>query len=68
MNRVRFVLKSGYSFVVTCKNVKINSVNNEMTGYSIEGRVGDRPLYIRIDDIAAVIDEGPVKEAAKDGA
>ena len=68
MNRVRFVLKSGYSFVVTCQNVKIDSINNEMTSYSIEGRVGDMPLYIRIDDIAAVIDEGPVQEAADDDA
>ena len=63
MNRVRFVLKSGYSFVVLCENAKIKNVNNELTGYELIGVKGDIPLYMRVNEIAAVIDEGPVVEA-----
>lgn len=63
MNRVRFVLKCGYSFVVTCENAKICTTGNTVTKYSIDGIKKGRPLYIRIEEIAAVIDEGPVEES-----
>ena len=68
MNKVRFILKSGRSVVVFCENAKIKTIENELTSYVLEGIKGDRPLYFRIGEIVAVIDEGPVKEAAKNGA
>lgn len=58
----RVVLNSGFSFSVLCDNLTIKSFENQLTGYSFEGIVGSNPLYIRIDDIAAVIDEGPAAE------
>ena len=63
MNRVRFILKSGRSVVVLCENAKIKNVNNELTSYELIGVKGDIPLYVRVNEIAAVIDEGPVVEA-----
>ena len=63
MNRVRFILKSGRSVVVLCENAKIKNVNNELTSYELIGVKGDIPLYMRVNEIAAVIDEGPVVKA-----
>ena len=56
MNRVRFILKGGYSFVVTCETAKVPTTVNEMVGYSLDGIKGDRPLYVRIN-------EGPIEES-----
>ena len=63
MNRVRFILKGGYSFVVKCETAKVRTTGNEMTGYSLDGIKGNRPLHIRINEVAAVIDEGPIEES-----
>ena len=64
MNRVRFILKSGRDIVVFCENAKIKAFDNELAGYTLTGIKGDTPMYLRISEIAAVIDEGPVKEEA----
>ena len=68
MNRVRFILKSGYDFVIFCENAKVTFLDNELTGYTLTGVKGYTPLYLRISEIDAVIDEGPVKEEAEDDA
>ncbi len=64
MNRVRFILKSGRNIIVFCENAKIKALDNELMGYTLTGVKGDMPLYLRISEITAVIDEGPVKEEA----
>lgn len=56
----RIVLNSGFSFTVLCDNLTVKSFENQLTSYSFEGIVGSNPFYIRIDDIAAVIDEGEI--------
>lgn len=66
MNRVRFILKSGRSVVVLCEDAKIKSLENELMSYDLKGIKGDRPLYFRISEIAAVIDEGPIESGEKD--
>lgn len=60
--QIRFVMKSGYAFTVLCENMKVKSIGNEMTGYSYKGGTGNRPLYIRIENVDAVIDDGNVEE------
>jgi hypothetical protein len=60
--QIRFVMKSGYAFTVLCENVKVKSIGNELTGYSYEGGTGSRPLYIRIENVDAVIEDGNVEE------
>ena len=62
MNKLRFIMKSGKSFTVLCENAKITSCEGELTQYSITGIKSNRPLYIRLDDVAAVIDEGRASE------
>ena len=64
MNRVRFILKSGYDIVIFCENAKVKILDNELTGYTLTGVKGYMPLYLRISEIDAVIDEGPVEEGA----
>ena len=64
MNRVRFILKNGCNIVVFCENAKIGAFDNELTSYTLTGIKGDMPLYLRISEIDAVIDEGPVTEEA----
>jgi len=54
-----FYLKSGSVIDVKCKNVKItrnsNSVDNNMTGYEIDGMAdGTKLLYLNLDQVAAV--------------
>lgn len=60
--KIRFVMKSGYAFTVLCESMKVESIENEMTRYSYEGGTGSRPLYIRIEDVDAVIDDGNAEE------
>jgi hypothetical protein len=61
IHEIRFVLKNGYSFTVLCRNAKIARQFGEITGYHLEGIVKNSPLYIHIDDIAAIIDEGLIE-------
>ena len=60
--QIRFVMKSGYAFTVLCENMNVKSIGNEMTGYSYDGGTGSKPMYIRIEDVDAVIDDGNVEE------
>jgi len=43
-------------------------MNNAMTGYTVEGATRPRPLYIRMDDVSAVIDDGPCEDGGQDDA
>lgn len=61
-SKIRFVMKSGYAFTVLCDNMKAKTIGNEISGYSIDGIKGSKPMYIRIEDIDAVIDDGEVEE------
>lgn len=54
---IRIVLKSGYSFSFQCENMKVTTIGNEITGYSFDGAKSTYPMYIKIDDISAVIEE-----------
>lgn len=59
MHKVRFILKSGASIIVMCKNARVRWVDNELTGYSLEGIAGAKPMYIRLEDVSAIVDELP---------
>ena len=66
MRKIRFILKSGRQIVFTCEEATIRAVDNNMIGYSLNGLKDKRPLYVRIDDISMVIDEGPVEDEDDD--
>lgn len=60
--KICIVMKSGYSFNFLCDKLKIKTLGNELTEYSIDGLKGSRPMYLRIDDVDVIIDEGGVEE------
>lgn len=66
-HRVRFILKNGCDFIVHCENAKTTMVGGEITAYSLTNISLNRPLYIDIEQIAAVIDEGPIDESGAEG-
>lgn len=59
---IRIILKSGYSFVFSCENMKAKFFDGELTGYSFTGATETFPMYIRLDDISAIVDEGESSE------
>lgn len=56
------VMKSGYSFSFLCDNLKTKSIEGELLGYSYEGATANRPMYIRIENVDAIIDEGEAED------
>lgn len=64
-SRVRVVLKNGYSFSFCCDELEVRKSDNEITSYTIVGAAFPRPMYIRLDDISAIINEGPCEEGGK---
>lgn len=65
-SKIEIVLKNGYSFTFCCEKMKVQSMDNAMSGYTFEGATHPRPLYIRMDDVSAVIDEGPCEDGGQD--
>jgi hypothetical protein len=61
-SRVRIVLRSGYSFSFCCDELEVRKSDNEITGYTIAGATCPRPMYLRLDDVSAVINEGPCED------
>lgn len=59
---IRVVLKSGYSFVFQCEHMEVRTIGGEISGYSFNGAKSTYPMYIRVDDISAVIDDGETEE------
>ena len=66
MRRVRFILKNGCTFTVQCEEASVTVCNGEITGYKLSGIVQNRPLYIDIEQIVAVISEDPIPERASE--
>ena len=62
MHSVRFILKNGCSFTVQCEEASVTVRDGEMTGYKLSGIIQNRPLFIDIEQIAAVISENPLPE------
>ncbi len=59
---IRVVLKSGYSFSFKCDSMKTKSTEGELLGYAFEGATENRPMYIRLDNVDAIIDEGEAED------
>ena len=66
MTRIRFILKSGRQIYFNCEEVSIKAINNSLTGCGMSGIDGSRPLYINMDEVAAIIHDGDVPEEPED--
>ena len=53
---VRFILKSGAEFSVKCDKftIKRNALN-QITGYDIKGITENKPVYLDLEQVAAVV-------------
>lgn len=58
MTTVCFILKNGREINVICESAKITHIEGNITGYNLSGIKKNRPLFIALDQIAAVIDKG----------
>ena len=65
-SRIRIVLRNGYSFSFCCDEIEVRRSNNEITSYTIVGAAFPKPMYIRLDDISAIINEGPCEKGEQD--
>ena len=59
---IRIVMKSGYSFSFLCDSFKTKSVEGELHGFTYEGATANWPLFVCIENVDAIIDEGDVEE------
>ena len=59
---IRVVFKSGYSFSFICNNMKTKSIEGELLGYAYESATANIPMFIRIDNVDAIIDEGEAED------
>ena len=59
---IRVVMKSGYSFSFVCDRMKTKEREGELLGYSYEGATATRPMFLRIENVDAIIDEGNTEE------
>lgn len=64
MGTFDFVLKSGAIITVKCEHCTLKNIGNELTQYNIYGlfNESDYPMYIRIEEIAAVVQRGERKD------
>lgn len=60
--KICIVMKSGYSFNFLCDKFKIKTLENKLMEYSSDGLKGSRPMYVRMEDVDAIIDECEVEE------
>ena len=69
MSRFDFILKSGAIITVKCEHCTLKHIGNGLTQYNLEGisLESDFPLYIRVDDISAVVQHGMDEEEKSDG-
>ena len=54
-NKARIILKSGADFFVVCDDLKISKSGNELVGMSWTACDENPPVYIRLDDVSAII-------------
>lgn len=57
MSGFDFILKSGAIITVKCEHCTLTHIDNALTKYNIDGifAESDYPMYIRIEEVAAVV-------------
>ena len=64
MSQFDFILKSGAIIPVICEHCTLKHIDNELTQYNIDGlsNEDDYPMYIRIEEVAAVVQRAERKD------
>ena len=57
--KIRIILKSGSEFVITCDsfNGEMDRRTGGLLSYSCEGITENRPLYLNLEQVAAILQE-----------
>lgn len=57
--KIHIILKSGSEFVITCDNFEgeMDRITGELVSYSCDGIIGNRPLYLNLKEVAAILQE-----------
>lgn len=64
MAKVKIIFKSGADIIINCDNFSIRiDDNNQLISYSIEGIEGSYPLFIKIEEIVAILKVSEDKES-----
>ena len=56
---IRFILKNGIEFVMTCEKLKCSysKLDGELTSVEYEGASANIPLYLDVSQVAAILQE-----------
>lgn len=52
---VKIIMKYGKEIIVKCKDFTVTKYGGDVIGYEINGLCGDYPLFIRSEQIAAIL-------------
>ena len=57
--KIRIILKTGLEFTITCDtfNGEMDRITGELFSYSCDGITGNRPLYLNLKEVAAILQE-----------
>lgn len=57
--KIRIILKNGSEFVITCDSFEgeIDRETGELFSFSCEGITENRPLYLNLKQVAAILQE-----------
>lgn len=57
--KIRVILKSGSEFTITCDSFEgeMDRGTGELFSYSCDGITGNRPLYLNLKEVAAILQE-----------
>lgn len=57
ISSVRIILKSGKEFTVKCEKFVVSeNIGGGLAGYEIDGIIENRPVYLDVSDVSAVVD------------
>lgn len=63
---IRFILTSGAEFTVECSEYTVTrNASGQLTGYEINGITKNKPIYVNLDCLAAMVRENSSGKEAK---
>lgn len=58
--KIRFIFKGGATLDVECTECTINRSMGEFVGYEMKGISENKPLYINLDEVVAIVRMGAI--------
>lgn len=61
MRNISIIFKNGYILAFRCEHMEVRTIDGELSGYTFKGAQPPIPMFIQLDEIVAVVDEGEVE-------